>query len=125
MFKLQPDPVFPFTAHISVPGLAEPQPLQLIGKHMGRKELAEFQASLVRVVPTTNADGTTGPDRVMPSDLTDQQVVARIVAGWADGQVDEPFSPEAINRLLDGYQHAAGEIYAAWLAELTSAREKN
>lgn len=125
MFKLQPDPVFPFTAQISVPGLAEPQPLQLIGKHMGRKELAAFDASLVRVVPTTGADGQPGPVRTEPADLTDLQVVAQLVAGWQQDQVDEPFSEEALGRLLDGYPHSAREIHRAWRTELLAAREKN
>lgn len=125
MFKLQPDPVFPFTAHISVPGVPAAQPLRLIGRHMGRQALAAFDASLVRVVPTTNPDGSPGVPRTEPADLTDLQVITQLVAGWEEGQVDAPFSTEALGKLLDEYPNAAREIHRDWRTELLAAREKN
>ena len=107
MFKLQPNPTFKADVTFAVPGGDEGK-IKLIFKHKGRKALAEFVKSLTE-------EGST---------RTDLDGLLEIIVGW-DG-VQEPFSKEALETLLDNYPSAAKAIYDVYfpaVSEGTAARK--
>lgn len=103
MFKLNPNPTFTVKVALSVPGQAEPKPVDITFKHLARPQIREFFAGL--------------------EGKTDQEALAEVVTGW--GGVDVPFSPEALGSLLDNYPPAGGELFEAFRRELMESRRKN
>jgi hypothetical protein len=107
-FRIEPAPTFTATVQVHVPGAGN-APLQLVFKHQGRKALQAW------------VEGAKGQ--------RDAEFLAQAIAGW-DGVVGAddqavPFSLQALGGLLDDYPAAGEQIFNAYLAELTQARQKN
>lgn len=109
-FRYVPNPTFPATVQITVPGAAAPAPLEVVFKHKSRKEAEAWFASI---------DKST----------LDIDVVAEIVAdmpGLEDEQGQPvPYSREVLARLLDEYHIAGLEILLAYRTALRESRAKN
>lgn len=115
-FKLNPAPTFGATVHLTVPGQAETAALSLTFRHQGRKALDVWMRRPGQVV-----------EGAPP--LNDADFLGEVIAGWsgvqdADG-AEIPFSAEAFGALLDAYQAAGTEIFAAYVKALTESRAKN
>lgn len=106
MFLLQPKPTFEAEVSIATPGGAEGK-IKFMFKHKGRKALKEFFETL--------SDGEVS--------RPDHEALLDLVGGWKG--VDEPFSPEALETLLDNYPAAAQAIFQAYHKLLLEGRAKN
>lgn len=109
MFHIDPAPTFTASVPLSRPGLAQPIEVQITFKHKNRVEMTAWVAK--------NA-GTTD----------DVQVLGEVIESWsglldAEGK-DVPYSVTALSRLLTNYSPARGEIFRAYLSELTEAKKK-
>ncbi|MCY1380956.1 Phage tail assembly chaperone [compost metagenome] len=60
--------------------------------------------------------------RVSAGELKDVDSLREILAGW---ELDDPFSEESIQKLIQNYQGAAPAIVRKYMAELTQARLGN
>lgn len=105
-FILQPKPTFKSEVSIPVPGGKEGT-IKFEFKHKGRKELRVFIESL----------GKEDAQR------DDAEALMDIVAGWEG--VDEKFSKEALETLVDAYPGAASAIFTAYHRALLEGRAKN
>lgn len=105
MFALQPKPIFKMT--VDIPTTNGPQPIKFEFKHMGRKALKAFFASL--------GEGETARE--------DKDALMDLVAGW-DG-VDAKFDAEALDTLLDNYPGAARAIFDGYNKGLFEGGQKN
>lgn len=103
MFKLQPKPTFWTKVPIAIAGAAKPALIDIEFKHLGREALRDYIASL--------------PDR------EDAESLAEIVMGWKE--VDEEFSQESLNKLLNNYPGAALSMVKTFVAEALEAKTKN
>jgi hypothetical protein len=101
--KLQPAETFAGSAEIPVPG-QEPARVSMTWRHKGREALQAWVNSAV------------GRD--------DVDVLAEVIASWGP-EIDEPFSREALARLLDAYPGAAQALFWAYRKDLTEGRRKN
>lgn len=102
MFKIEPNPTFfaPVTVH--VPGQGN----------------GSFDAEFVYL------DQAARKDYVESLGVkTNAEALAEIVVGWRD--MDAPFSPENLERLLNKYDTAAAGFFKAFFEELSGAAEKN
>lgn len=106
MFKLQPNPTFKVDVTIPVPGGKDGK-LTIEFKHKGKKALKEFFDSL------TSED----------NQRSDVDALSDLIAGWSG--VDEKFSAEALEQLLDNYPSAAMALFEAYRTEVLEARVKN
>jgi hypothetical protein len=111
MFKLDPDPTFPFTANITVPGQATPAQLNLVGRHKTRQAMKDWIERANTGVP-------------------DAQYLGEAIAGWGDDVLGgdgtpAPFTPEAFEALLDRYSASGIEIFHAYTRALGESRSKN
>ena len=105
MFVLQPKPVF--TSDVIIPTPSGDGKITFEFKHMGRKALKAFFESL-------GDDDTSRPDNEALLDL---------ISNWFG--VDEKFSPEALEPLLDNYPSAAKAIFEAYNKGLFEGKGKN
>jgi len=109
MFKLNPKPTFVAAVPLSVPGLSEPLEVSFTFRHQNKAALAKW------IGETSTQDGA--------------ETLHKVVAGWAGVQGDDgaevPYSLTALTDLLDNYPAAQGEIFRAYLKELTEAKRKN
>lgn len=105
MFKLQPNPTF--KVDVTIPRPEGDGTIKFEFKHKGRKALKEFYDSI--------GEG----DNSRP----DLEVVLDLIAGWSG--VDTPFSPEALDDLLDNYPGSTGAIFEAYRKGLVEGRQKN
>ncbi len=107
-FKLVPAPTFEADVGLSLPGGGQAT-VRLVFRHQGRAALKRW------------IDGA--------GDLTDAAFLSAVIAGWrgVHGPQDEavPFTPEALEALLDAYPSAGSEVFEAYLNELTQGRRKN
>jgi hypothetical protein len=108
MFTLEPNPTFTAPVSIPLPG-GEIATVDFTFAHKGRKALQRFL------------------DRV--KDMPDAEAVAEILGDWsgisgADGE-PLPYTPEALEALLDNHHGAAMAILQTYIRELTGARVKN
>jgi len=103
MFKLQAEPTFWAKAPISVPGQDKPVPLDIEFRWYGRDKLRDFLGALA------------GRD--------DLDVLSEIVADWKG--VDQPYSRDALAKLLDAYPRAADAMFETWRRELIEAKSGN
>lgn len=101
--KLQPNPTFDCQVSISVPGQEQKEAIGVTFRHLSRTGLREYLEGL--------------------ASKTDAEGLASIVVGWTG--IDEPFSKEALGRLLDNYPASSGEIFETYRRELLEARAKN
>lgn len=106
MFVLQPKPTFKAEVLIATPGGGEGK-VKFEFKHMGRKALKAFFESL--------GSGDTARQ--------DSDALLDLVAGWEG--VDEKFSAEALDTLLDNYPAAAKSIFEAYNRGLYEGKVKN
>lgn len=109
MFNVDPNPTFTTPVHLSRPGLAEPIQVQITFKHKNRMEVAAWVAR-----------GAGATD--------DVQLLGEVIEGWsglldAEGK-EVPYSTTALSKLLTNYTPARGEIFRAYLSELTEAKKK-
>lgn len=119
--RIDPKPTFPAKVGLTVPGQAAPAELDLVFRH---KDKAALQAWM-----TGRPAGGEAGAAAAPLARTDAEFLGEVVAGWSGVQdaagADVPYTPEAFARLLQNYPAAAGEIYRAYLRELTESRLKN
>jgi GMP synthase PP-ATPase subunit len=99
--QLQPNPTFKARVEIPVPG-ASPVKVEFVFKHRTRDEMDKFLKSL---------DG-----------MDDVEMIQKIAAGW---ELVDDFNEENIRTLVQGYIAAPREIFEAYLAAMTGARQKN
>ncbi len=109
MFNIDPSPRFTAPVPLSRPGLAEPIEVQITFKHKNRAEVAAWVAR-----------GGGAAD--------DVQLLGEVIEGWsglrdAEGR-EVPYSVTALSKLLTNYTPARGEIFRAYLCELTEAKKK-
>lgn len=109
MFRLNPDPTFTARVPLSVPGVEKPLLVAFVFKH---KTKAGVEAWLTGMVGKADVDA-----------------LHEVIAGWSD-VVDTageqvPYSHTALHDLLQNYPAAKGEIFEAYLGELTKAKAKN
>lgn len=103
MFKLTPNPTFTAKVPLSVPGQDKPANVDIEFKHLSRPKIKTY------------FEGLEGK--------TDTDALGEIIIGWKG--IDEDYSPEALQELLDNYPAAAGELFEAFRKELMEARRKN
>ena len=103
MFKLEPNPTFWAKVMIPVPG-DEPIPVEMEFRHFSRKRLEEMREA--------------ESDKVIGISYCEQ-----IVIGWRD--VEQEFSRDALERLLDNWHGAGLAIFVAYHRELQQGRQKN
>lgn len=108
MFSLQPKPTFKSEVLIPVPGGSTAK-VKFVLKHKSRSALKEFFNSL-----TSTEGGESRPDH---------EALMELVDGWEG--VDQPFSQENLETLVDNYPGAARAIFDAYNSALFEAREKN
>ena len=95
MFLLQPKPTF------------QSKVVTFEFKHKGRKALKAFFESL------NDTD----------SGRTDSEALLELINNWFG--VDETFTPEALDTLLDNYPSAARAIFDAYNRDLFEGKQKN
>lgn len=109
MFNIDPSPRFAASVPLSRPGLALPIEVQITFKHKNRVEVAAWVAK-----------GAGATD--------DVQLLGEVIESWsglldAEGK-EVPYSTTALSKLLTNYTPARGEIFRAYLGELTEAKKK-
>lgn len=105
MFKLNPNPTFPVSVLITVPG-GDSQKLRLVFKHKKKKELSEF---------LDRARSGVGIEMV-------REMIESVDANEkVEGQTDSEF----LTDLVENYPAATGDLLSAYLRELTESRLKN
>ena len=105
MFVLQPKPTFKMD--VVIPTTQGEGKIKFEFKHKGRKELKVFFESL-------------GEGEGMRED---KDALLDLIVGWEG--VDEKFSPEALEVLLDNYHGAARAIFEAYNRGLFEGKQKN
>jgi len=103
MLKLQPNPTFKAKVPVSIAGQVRPTEIEVEFKYMSRSELREFFAR--------------------NSGENDDVVVKEIIVGWSG--VEEAFSEEALDRLLDKIPTASADLFAVFRRELLESKQKN
>lgn len=98
-----PNPSFEAPARITVPGQAALGEFIGIWKHKDRKALNDFTRRL--------------------GDMSDIEAIGEILIGWRE--VDEEFSTEALQTLLDNYPASPEELMEAYFIGLQESRLKN
>lgn len=106
MFALQPKPTFKSDVTFVTPGGGEGK-IKFEFKHKGRKALKAFYDSL--------SEG----DKSRP----DHDALLEIIAGWEG--VDEKFSAENLEILIDNYPTISLAIFEAYNKGLFEAKQKN
>jgi hypothetical protein len=102
MLKLKPNPTFSADVCIPVPGSAD-EKINLIFKHKNQEEMKRFQSGL--------------------AESDDVTAIMEIVADWEG--IDQPFSREAVEQLVNNYHGVGHPIFRAYFAELNKARLGN
>ena len=102
-FTLQPKPTF--TGEVMIPTPNGEGKVTFEFKHMGRKAL--------------KAESLGEGDTARP----DSEALLDLVSGWSG--VDEKFSPENLDVLLDNYPSAAKVIFEAYNKGLFEGKQKN
>lgn len=104
-FTLQPKPTF--TGEVTIPTPTGDGKVTFEFKHMSRKALKAFSESL--------GEGDTARPEI--------EVLLDLVGGWTG--VDEKFSPENLDILIDNYPAAAPAIFEAYKRCLFEGKQKN
>lgn len=105
MFALQPKPTFKID--VTIPAATGGGTIKFEFNHKGRKALREFFEAL------TDAE----------ANRDDAEVLCDLVAGWSG--VDQPFTKENFETLLDNYPGAAAAIFAAYNTGIVEGKAKN
>lgn len=99
--SLNPNPTFKLKVEIPVAG-GEVAEVEFTFKHLGVKQLGEWSES--------------------NRDKLSAEAITEIALGW---DLDDAFTVENVERLLDGYGGADVAIFKAYLFELRGVRAKN
>jgi Fe-S-cluster formation regulator IscX/YfhJ len=99
--KLKADPTFKALVPIPIPG-GEPENVGFTFKHRTVAQLEEFEKTT--------------------KDMSNRDVVLACVTAW---DLDDEFTPENVDRLLDNYHGAARVIFKTYLLELAALRLGN
>lgn len=102
MFKLEPNPTFWVPVDIHVPGQGKGR-IEVEFRYLDKNARAAFLEKL---------DGK-----------TNLEALSEIVVNWRD--IDAPFNPTNLARLLDAYAGASMALFDAFIHELSGALEKN
>lgn len=103
MAKLTLNPAPTFKAKVGIPVAGgEPVDVEFVFKHRTKDELDAFIESR--------------------KGKSDKETLLEMASGW---ELDDPFSAESVERLLQNYAGAGLAIYKAYIAELYGARIKN
>lgn len=105
MLKLNPQPTFNAPAMITVPGQDEPVKIGVTWRHKSRAELEEWLKGL--------------------STRRDDEMLAEVMAGWDESDIDAPYSADALRALLNNYPRAAVDLMTAYSKALYEGRAKN
>ena len=105
MFKLQPKPTFKID--VTIPRPEGDGKIKFEFRHKGRKAMQGFMASL--------GEGETA--------RKDSDALFELIEGWEG--VDEKYSAEALESLLDNYHGSAQAIFAAYNKGLFEGGQKN
>ena len=105
MFVLQPKPTF--QAQVTIPTTEGEGKITFEVKHKGRKQLLELLNSI-----------GDGEDR-----KTDAEALSELITDWHG--VDEKFSKENLEFLIDNYPAAAKVIFDTYNKALFEGRQKN
>ncbi|USE78906.1 phage tail assembly chaperone [Cupriavidus gilardii] len=116
MFKINPNPTFTATVTIPVPG-GKPEKLKLTFRHKSRDQAKDYFDRIAKEAAEAIESGKT--DDV----ARERRALEEIVAGWED--VDQPFSGDALEQLLQNYHGAATAILDTFTTELNLARRGN
>lgn len=115
MFNIDPSPTFTVAVPLSRPGLAQPLEVQVTFRHKNRIQAAAW------VLAASMAEAKDDEDQLL-------NLLAEVVADWS-GVLDAEgnamaYSASALARLLTNYTPARGELYRAYITELTAAKKK-
>lgn len=108
MFKINPSPTFTCQVQLTVPGQAELASIEVEFRHMSRPALKAWLEG-----------GET---------KSELEFVGAAIAGWngiADDDGELTYSESSLERLLNNYPAAAGELVNAYLRALKESRIKN
>lgn len=110
MLVLQPKPTFKAVVSFPIPGGVEGK-LTVIFRHKGKKELKAFFEGLGAAEASDDAV------------KTDADALMELIEGWEG--VDEKFSKENLETLLDSYPTSALALYETYRQEMLEGRVKN
>lgn len=105
--KLVADPTFKASVDIPVAGGGK-APVEFVFIHRTRDAFNKWR---VDMQPKEDAEGK-----------SDLEVTMDIISGW---DLDDPFGPESVEKLLQNYHGAAAAISTAYAQELLGARRGN
>lgn len=108
MLKLVPNPSFRLEVAIPQPSGSVAK-IKVDFRHKGRTDLEEWLKS------TTDDEGTVI--------RKDHEALVEVIEGWAG--VDEKYSPENLEKLLDAYPSAGKALINAYLPALLEGKVKN
>lgn len=92
-----------FKAKVAIPVAGgKPADVEMVFKHRTKKQIKEFLAEI--------------------ADKEDTALVLDMVSGW---ELEDPFSAESVDKLLDSYPGAALAIHRKYLDELYGQRLGN
>ncbi|CAH1387019.1 phage tail assembly chaperone [Candidatus Nitrotoga sp. M5] len=107
MFKIQPSPTFWGKVPVGIPGVAKPAMLDIEFQHKKREEI---QAICLRM-----KDNEISPQNI-------KTTAKEVVVGWKE--VDEEFSQDALELLLENFPSAASAMVETYLKESIEAKGK-
>jgi hypothetical protein len=102
MFHLEPNPTFWVPVDIPVPGQGKGR-IEVEFRYLDKTERVAFLEKM---------DGK-----------TNLEALCEIVVNWRE--IDAPFTPANLARLLDAYAGATMALFDAFIDELSGAAEKN
>lgn len=102
-FVLDPAPTFKAKVDIPVHG-SDTVPVEFEFKHRSRDAMDELLS------------------RVSSGSLKDVDSLQEVIVGW---ELDDPFTAESIDKLVQNYQGAAQAIVRKYMSEITQARLGN
>lgn len=105
MFAVQPKPTFKMD--VVIPTVQGEGKIKFEFKYMGRRAVKAFMDSL--------GEGEAARE--------DKDALLDVIVGWEG--VDEKFSPESLDAVLDNYHGAAKAIFDAFLRGLFEGKQKN
>lgn len=100
MFKLQPNPTFWAKVPLTVPGQAAPAMVDFEFNYLAEEER-----------------------KALFENRTAKEVALEVVANWKG--VDEPFSPDNLEKLYSNYARAIIDVLETYNRELLESRRKN
>lgn len=107
MLKLTPNPTF--KADVAIPTPTGEVTIKVEFRHKGRAELEEWLKS------------TVGEDNEVLR--KDNEALAEVIENWSG--VDEKYSTDTLNKLLDAYPASGKALIGAYLPALLEGRRKN